>query len=168
MPSCEASLRNLEKAKACWRKPRPWRSLGETQIIRRLTWQWYVDRQPKCSGRELADQLGVSHTYVQKLVRHFINFPARTCREMGRPKRVHGTVVVFSDGRLGGLGASEPATYEQLRAEQECSRRMRERGLLRPLPYRKTSELEEFLRDQIAKAHGPARDMLRALLRRRR
>jgi hypothetical protein len=34
MPSRESSLRNLEKARANWRPPRPWRSSEESQMIR--------------------------------------------------------------------------------------------------------------------------------------
>jgi hypothetical protein len=63
MPSPEASRRNLQKARASWRPPE--RSEG----IKRLVWEWHISTAPKESGRALARRLGVSHTYVRKLVR---------------------------------------------------------------------------------------------------
>jgi hypothetical protein len=73
MPSREASLHNLEKARAKWRPPRPWRSLQETRVIKRLVWQWFTYRGPgKWSARAVGRRLGVSHTYIQKLVHEFV------------------------------------------------------------------------------------------------
>lgn len=69
MPSREASLRNLAKARLSWRPPRPWRSRAESRVIRLFAWQWLLKHGPWCSGRALARWLGVSHTYVQKLTR---------------------------------------------------------------------------------------------------
>lgn len=66
MPSPEASRRNLQKARACWRPPQ--RSEG----IKHLVWHWHISTAPKDSGRALARPLGVSHTYVRKLVRKFL------------------------------------------------------------------------------------------------
>lgn len=72
MPSLEASLRNFAKARAKWHRPRPWRSYQETRIIKRLVWQWFTYRGPgNWSARALARWLGVSHTYIQKLVLQF-------------------------------------------------------------------------------------------------
>ncbi len=111
MPSPEASRRNLEKAKAHWRRPAPWRSERETRLIRRLAWQWRCNEGPRCSGRALARLLGVSHTYIQKLMREF-------ARGISRRNRGDGL-----------------ATFEQLRLElryaQEETGKMRERGWLR-------------------------------------
>lgn len=70
MPSRESSLRNLEKARAKWRPPRPWRSSQESQVIRRLVFQWFTCRdRNRQSGRAWARELGISHTWLQKLVR---------------------------------------------------------------------------------------------------
>ena len=82
LPSREASLRNLEKARAAWsHPPRPWRNLRESRVIEQLTWQWFNAGEPgKWSGRAVARWLGVSHTYVQKLVRKFGVNPDRMRR----------------------------------------------------------------------------------------
>jgi hypothetical protein len=58
VPSREASLQNLEKARANWRQPRPWRSYAERRLIRMFAWQWLLGRGPWCSGRALAEWLG--------------------------------------------------------------------------------------------------------------
>src|SRR5262245_9887866 len=71
MPSPETSRRNLEKARARWRAPRPWRCDAETQLIKRIVWRWCSDGRPRWSGRQLARLLAVSHTYVRKLAREF-------------------------------------------------------------------------------------------------
>lgn len=111
MPSRESSLRNLEKARACWRPPRPWRSRQETRVIRRLVWQWFTFRgSGKWSGRAVGRRLGVSHTYIQKLVREFAIDPSRVQRQ----QRTYGE-----------------ATLEQLSCAQERTRKQRARGHLR-------------------------------------
>jgi hypothetical protein len=82
MPSPESSRWNLEKAKANWRRPRPWRREQERRTIRCLVWQWFIYRGPgKWSARAVGRRLGVSHTYVQKLVREFARDPAKMLRE---------------------------------------------------------------------------------------
>lgn len=113
MPSLEASLRNLERARAAWsHPPRPWRSDRETRIIKRLVWQWFTYCGPRnWSARGLARWLGVSHTYIQKLVRQFRTDPG----DMQRDARRH-----------------TPATFEHLRCAQEETRQQKERGWLRP------------------------------------
>jgi len=112
MPSPEASRRNLEKARARGRAPRPWRSTQETRIIKRLVWQWLTYRGPgKWSGRTVAAWLGVSHTYVQKLVREFLADQSKTKR---------------------GVCSSHPATFEQLSHAQRESRAQKAQGWLRP------------------------------------
>src|SRR5262245_15963998 len=109
MPTLEASLRNFAKARARWHPHRPGRSPAETRIIKRLTWQWFTHCGPeKCSARTVARWLGVSHTYVQKLVREFARDPSRMRREV----------------RSYGL-----ATFEQLYRAQEEIRRQKEHGL---------------------------------------
>ena len=110
MPSREASLRNLARAKANWRPPRPWRSRSESRLIRSFVWHWCLDHGPRCSGRALARWLGVSHTYVQKLTRLLSRNENDFLRE-----------VAFR-----GI-----PTVEGLRRAREESRQQRERGLLR-------------------------------------
>ena len=58
MPSRESSLRNLEKARAKWRPPRPWRCSQESQMIRRFVFQWFTRRdRSRPSGRDWAGSL---------------------------------------------------------------------------------------------------------------
>jgi hypothetical protein len=84
MPSCESSMRNLAKAQAKMRPPRPWRSSDQSRPIRRYVFLWYTGRGQKPSGRERAGQLGISHTWLQKLVRQFQADPSAMYREQGR------------------------------------------------------------------------------------
>src|SRR5271154_3647374 len=81
MPSYESSMRNLEKARAKWRSPLPWRSSDESRMIQRLIFQWLTCRGTRPSGRAWARQLGVSHTWLQKLVRRFQADPSEMLRE---------------------------------------------------------------------------------------
>jgi hypothetical protein len=110
MPSYESSMRNLAKARAKMRPPRPWRSSQESRMIRRFAFQWYTCRGSKPSGRAWAKQLGISHTWLQTLVREFTVGPS----EMWRLQAVKG----------------DPKFAELTRA-QEHSRQMSERGELR-------------------------------------
>ena len=110
MPSFESSMRNLAKARARWRPPRPWRSTDESRTIRRYVFVWYTGRGSKPSGRAWAKQLGISHTWLQKLVRQFQTDPSEMYREARR--------------------CGEPA-YAQLTRAREYTQRMREQGELR-------------------------------------
>jgi hypothetical protein len=116
MPSREASLRNLEKAREAWsHPPRPWRNYKEARVIKQLVWQWFNDREPgKWSGRAVARWLGVSHTYVQRLVQEFRADPDM----MWRIEATRGVV-----------------TLDHLEHARELTQRDRERGGLR-LPRR--------------------------------
>ena len=112
MPSYEASMRNLARARRSrrWHPPRPWRSTEEAQMIRRFVWYWFTCRdRSRPSARAWARQLGISHTWIQKLVRRFEADP----NEMRR---------------LQAYGLPNGA---DLNWAQEYSRRMRERGELR-------------------------------------
>jgi hypothetical protein len=120
MPSRESSLRNLARARANWRPPRPWRSRSESRLIRSFVWQWHLGRGPWCSGRALAGWLGVSHTYIQKLTRTLSRNEDDFLRE-----------VVAHFG---------PPTIEGLKRAREESRQQRERGLLRRQRRWKTVE----------------------------
>jgi hypothetical protein len=111
MPSYESSMRNLAKARARWRSPRPWRSPQEALMIRRFAFQWFTCCDPRRpSGRAWARQLGVSHTWLQKLVRKFATDPSgmwRLQRAKGDPK------------------------FPELSRARESSLQMKERGGLR-------------------------------------
>ncbi len=135
MPSLEASLRNLAKARAKGHPPRPWRSSQETRVIKRLAWQWFTYRGPgKWSARAVGSRLGVSHTYIQKLVREFVADPSKIERD---------------------VRGSHPATFEQLSRAQEETRQQRERGWLRP-PRR--WKVEEFkIGDEAVRAVVPTK-----------
>jgi hypothetical protein len=110
MPSYEASMRNLRRARARWRPPRPWRSTEEAQMVRRFVCYWFTCRdRSKPSARAWARQLGISHTWIQKLIRKFEADPneMRRLQAYGDPKSA------------------------ELNWAQERSRQMRERGELR-------------------------------------
>lgn len=110
----DASMRNLQKA--CARRnelgfySRPWRSKEESLMIRRLVLWWHTsrdNRRPSC--RNWAKQLGISHTWVQKLV---LKFEA----EPNDVRRLHA----YGDPKL-----------EQLERAREQTRRMKEQYELR-------------------------------------
>lgn len=110
----DARMTNLEKARSSprYHPPRPWRSKEESRMIRRFVAQWLTCRdRNKPSGRAWAKALGISHTWLQKLVRQFRANPP----ELEREARGYG----------------DP-TLDQLKRAQEYTRRMRERGELRP------------------------------------
>jgi hypothetical protein len=87
MPSYESSMQNLARAREKWRPPRPWRSDHESQMIRRLAFQWFTCRdRSRPSGRDWVRQLGISHTWLQKLCREFTADPT----EMWRLQRANG------------------------------------------------------------------------------
>jgi hypothetical protein len=79
-------------------------------MIRRYVFQWLTARGKKPSGRNWARQLGISHTWLQKLVREFRENP----NEMWRLQATQG----------------DPQFKELTRA-REYSRQMREHGELR-------------------------------------
>jgi hypothetical protein len=131
MPSREASRRNLVIARLRWRRPKPWRSQRESRVIRLYVWQWLLGHGPWCSGRALAGWLGISHTYVQALVRTLPRDENTFLREMRH---------------------SERPSVEALRCAREESRQYRERGLLRSQPRWKTVEFKigsTILRDVV-------------------
>jgi hypothetical protein len=109
----DASMQNLAKARASekWHPPRPWRSKEEGHLIRRLVLWWFTCRdRTRPSGRAWARQLGVSHTWLQKVTRELLENP----NEMRR------------------LRACGDPTLAQLTRARESTRRMRDRGQLRP------------------------------------
>lgn len=111
MPSYESSMLNLEKAKARWRQPRPWRSSQESQMIRRYVFQWLTCRdRSRPSGRAWARDLGISHTWLKKLARRF----QADASQMWRLQAARG----------------DPKFVELSRAK-ECSLEMKDRGELR-------------------------------------
>lgn len=115
MPSYESSVRNLIKAMENWRRPRPWRSKEESRMIRRFIYLWHTCRdRNKPSGRSWARQLGISHTWLQRLIRRFQEDPDEVQREMIR----------YGD-----------PTLSQLNRARESTRQMRDRGQLRPRRY---------------------------------
>jgi hypothetical protein len=114
MPSYESSIPNLINAFASprWHPPRPWRSKEHSRMVRRFVYLWHTCRdRSKPSGRAWARQLNISHTWLQKLVREFRENPDEIRREMGR----------YGD-----------PTLPELSRAQEFTRRMQERGELRP------------------------------------
>jgi hypothetical protein len=109
----DARMKNLAKARNSprYHPPRPWRSSEESEMIRRYAFWWYTCRDHnKPSARSWAKELGVSHTWLQKLVRKFQEDPG----EIRRLQAAHG----------------DP-TLSQLSQAREYTREMRERGELR-------------------------------------
>jgi hypothetical protein len=107
----DARRKNLAKAMASprYHPPRPWRSEEEGHMIRRFVLQWMTCRdRSKPSGRAWAKLLGISHTWLQKLVREFTADPY----EMRR------------------LQAEGDPTLAQLSLAQEYTQQLRERGKL--------------------------------------
>ena len=145
MPSREASLRNLEKAKAHWRAPQPWRCAQESRLIKRLAWQYFIGVGPRCSLRGLARRLGVSLMYVQKLRQHFKVHPEAN---LGRVVPTYSQSGISASGQLQTPFVRVLATFEELRNAQAQSERMRQRGQLRrsfrgrPWPRRPSSTQE--------------------------
>lgn len=123
MPSYESSMRNLEKARAKMRPPRPWRSRDESRMIRRYVFLWCTGRGQKPSGRAWARKLGISHTWLQKLVRQFQADPSEMYRELRR--------------------SGDPSFAQLLRA-REYTQVLRDRGEVRPTGRAK--QIEDFLR----------------------
>ena len=100
-------------------------------MIRCLAWQWFIGREPRCSGRAIARKLGVSHTYIQKLSREFAANPEGMLKVASRRVRHPTGIVVWVEGRLLGPEYREYTTFEQLTQAQRQTLRMREQGLLR-------------------------------------
>jgi hypothetical protein len=88
-------------------------------MIRRFAFQWFTGGR-KPSGRAWARQLGISHTWLQKLVRQFRADP----KEMWRLQAANG------DPR-----------FAELRRAREYTQQMKERGELRPSGRAKWIEL---------------------------
>ncbi len=110
MPSYESSMRNLAKAREKWRPPRPWRSVEESRIIRRLVYLWFTARDRRPSARAWAKELGISHTWMQKVIRQIQSDPTQMIREV----RLHGL-----------------PTFALLDRARNFTRRMDEEGELR-------------------------------------
>ena len=104
------ALGTTNPVQASWRAPLPWRSAQESRLIRALAWRWYKIKEPRCGCRQIARCLGVSHTYIQKLVREF----EIDTRNIVQRQRAYGS-----------------ATFANLRRAQEETTQLRERGWLR-------------------------------------
>ena len=125
-----ARLVNMAKARAARKRaPRPWRSGLESRVIEQLVWQWWLAARPSyaqnaSAGKpwarlRVAGLLGVSHTWVNKLVKRFEADPERMRRRMA---------------------AFAPATMEKLERAREETRRQREMGWLRgPIRMRRVA-----------------------------
>ena len=82
------------------------------EIVRRYAFWWFTCRdRNKPSGRDWARQLGISHTWLQKLVRQFEADP----NEMWRMQMAYG----------------DP-TFAEFSQAKEVSKEMKRRGQLRP------------------------------------
>lgn len=95
---------------------------------------------PNCSGRALAQWLGVSHTYIQKLTRTLSRHDGDFLREMPY---------------------SGPPTLEELREAREESREQRTQGLLRR--PRRWKAVECKIGDTAVRAFVPTKPSLGTL-----
>lgn len=114
-----ARLRNIQKARAARKRlPLPWRSGVETRVIEQLVWQWWLSPEPrKWPAYRVARFLGVSHTWVAKLVKRFQSDPDRMRRRMR---------------------AFAPANFEKLLRARQETQWHREHGRLRgPIRWRR-------------------------------
>ena len=121
MPSYESSIRNLVKAvnSPNWHRPRPWRSKEEAEMVRRYAFWWFTCRdQKKPSGRDWARQLGISHTWLQKLVREF----------EADPDELWQLQAAYGDPTLKQLSQAKEYT-ERLRKQGELRLRRRREGI---------------------------------------
>jgi hypothetical protein len=120
----DASMKNLAKARSSprYHPPRPWRSREESQMIRQYAFWWFTCRdRSKPSARSWAKQLGVSHTWLQKLVKEFKTNPTKINAEM--------------------RSSGDPTT-DRLEAARTRTREMKEAGELRLSP-REQRELRQ-------------------------
>ena len=118
----DARRKNFAKALASprYHKPRPWRSEAESHMIKRFAFLWFTAAGSKPSVRSWAAQLGVSRTWLQKLVREFRKDPT----EMLQAQAIEG------DPRL-----------VDLERARERSQEMWCRGELRPREFRQWKRL---------------------------
>lgn len=126
----EARLANIKKARAARKRPPlPWRSSIESRIIEQLVWQWWLSSEPNSATLNAKERpwakyrvarfLGVSHTWVNKLVRRFQADPDRARRRMA---------------------AFAPATFEKLEQARAETLRQGEQNRLRgPIRYRRVN-----------------------------
>jgi len=111
MGTREAALENLDKAMMSRHRPRPWRSAKESEMIRRLAFWWFTARSERPSARAWARELGISHTWMQKLIREFTANSTKAWElqnDRGDP------------------------TFEDLDYARERTKEMRKRGEIRP------------------------------------
>jgi len=92
-------------------------------MIRRYVFLWFTARGQRPSGRAWARQLGISHTWLQKLIREF----------QADPSEMYGDVR-----RCGS------PSFAQLTRARKRTQQMRYRGELRPSGRPKL--IEDFLR----------------------
>jgi len=117
MSKYETSKRNLSKARARGLQPRPWRCLQVSQMIRRHVFQWFTCRGTWPSGHAWARDLGISHTWHQKLVREFRADPSKMYREQrisGDPKFAQLTLARGRTRRMRGHGELRPSKDTRL------------------------------------------------------
>jgi hypothetical protein len=81
-------------------------------MIRRYAFWWFTSRdRNKPSGRDWARQLGISHTWLQKLVRGFEE----------NPDKMRRLQLAYGD-----------PSFEQLTRAREHTQELRRQGLVRP------------------------------------
>jgi hypothetical protein len=93
-------------------------------MVRRFAFWWFTCRDPRRpSGRDWARQLGVSHTWLQKLIREF---------------------KVNPDQAWELQAACGDPTLLELDEAKQCTHELRRQGELRPRRRRKRMNLDEY------------------------
>jgi hypothetical protein len=86
-------------------------------MVRRFAFWWFTCRDPRRpSGRDWARQLGISHTWLQKLIHEFVADPDKA-RELQ---------AAYGDPTLAELNEARAST-EELRRQGELRYRRRRR-----------------------------------------
>lgn len=103
----DASMENLSRVRSSprYRPPRPWRSPEESDMIRRLAFQWSTCRdRNKPSASAWVRGLGITRAWLLRLAKKFATHP-EMCEEMQR----------FGDPTIAGLAIARERTREMKR-----------------------------------------------------
>jgi hypothetical protein len=98
VPSHESSMRNLAKAREGG-PPRPWCGCEESRVIRRYAFLWYTLGGKRPSGPDWAQQLGISHKWLQNLVRELTADPSKA-RECSQMMKEYGELLLSRLARM--------------------------------------------------------------------
>jgi len=123
-------------------RPRPWRSEEESHAIKRFAFWWFRSAGNKPSIRSWAKQLGVSRTWLQKLIREFKRDPGEMLQAQayeGDPKYSDLVRGRERSEELWRQGELRPKQYQcwklRRRQDREWRRQQREREEASEIPF---------------------------------